>query len=110
MSAIGTLTPRELAARLAKGERFVLVDVREPSELAVASIPRPEVVAIPLGELARRMGELDPAAPTVCVCHHGMRSARACSILARAGFTALTNLAGGIDRWSVEVDPKVPRY
>ncbi|MBK7874726.1 MAG: rhodanese [Planctomycetes bacterium] len=110
MSAIQPLAPKELAERLARGDDLVLLDVREPAELAVASIARPGVVAIPLGHLGRRHGELDPARPIVCICHHGMRSSHAAALLARAGFGSLFNLSGGIDRWSREVDSSVPRY
>jgi rhodanese-related sulfurtransferase len=108
VNPVATITPADLAARLARGETFVLLDVREPSELALARIDG--VRAIPLGELARRTGELDPEQPTVCICHHGMRSARAAGHLASSGFRSVFNLAGGIDRWSAEVDARIPRY
>lgn len=106
--AVARLTPRELRAKLDAGERLVLLDVREPSELALGSIAGS--VAIPLGELARRAGELDPRAPTVCICHHGVRSANAAAALARLGFTQLYNLSGGIDRWAEDVEPAMKRY
>ena len=108
MHPIASIAPAELARRLAAGERLVLLDVREPFELAAARIEG--VRAIPLGELARRAGELDPDAPTVCICHHGIRSARAAGHLAALGFRSVSNLSGGIDRWSLEVDPRIPRY
>ncbi|MBI5363139.1 MAG: rhodanese [Planctomycetes bacterium] len=108
MTPVATITPADLAARLAQGESFVLLDVREPVELALARIDG--VRAIPLGELVRRAGELDPDLPTVCICHHGIRSARAAGHLASSGFRAVFNLAGGIDRWSAEVDARIPRY
>ncbi len=104
----GSLEPRELAARLARGEAPVLLDVREGEELAICALPG--VVHIPLGELTRRCEELDPAAELVCICHHGIRSARAAAFLERAGFARVWNLSGGVERWSCEVDPALPRY
>ena len=65
---------------------------------------------VPMGELAGRLGELDPAQPVVCVCHHGARSAQVVAFLERLGFESVYNLAGGIDAWSQDVDPKVARY
>ena len=106
--AIARLTPAELRARLDAGERLVLLDVREPAELALCSLAGS--VAIPLGELARRAGELDPSQPTVCICHHGMRSASAAAALERLGFRQLYNLSRGIDRWANDVEPAMRRY
>lgn len=103
-----SLLPKELARRLAAGERFVLLDVREPEELAICALPG--VTHVPLGELAVRHVELDPTAPTVCICHHGRRSAHAAAGLARLGFERLFNLVGGVDRWAVEVDRGMARY
>lgn len=101
-------TPRELARRLAAGERWVLLDVREPFECAIASLPGSTFV--PLGELARRVVELEPEAATVCICHHGLRSARAAAWLSAQGFRQVANLSGGIDRWAEELDPALARY
>jgi adenylyltransferase/sulfurtransferase len=95
----------ELAA---KGERLVLIDVREPHEWEIARIPGARL--IPLGELPRRLAELDPMGEVVTQCHHGSRSLRALEILRQAGFGRVRSLAGGIDAWSTEVDPSVPRY
>jgi rhodanese-related sulfurtransferase len=102
------LDPRALARKLADGEELVLLDVREPEELALCALPG--VMAIPLGELSVRHVELDPERPTVCICHHGIRSASAAAGLARMGFDELYNLTGGVDRWAREVDPTMPRY
>lgn len=102
------LLPRDLAARLAAGEALVLLDVREPEELAICALPG--VTHVPLGELAVRQVELDPDAPTVCICHHGVRSAHAAAGLARLGFTRLYNLVGGVDRWAKDVDRSMSRY
>lgn len=83
------------------------VDVREPWEFALARIPG--AVLIPLGELAARIGELDPSRPVAAYCHHGARSLRALQILRAAGFEDIAHLAGGIDAYSL-MDPSVPRY
>ena len=104
----GVVTPREVHERLARGERLRLVDVRETLEHRIASVSGAEL--IPLGELPAAFGRLDPAEEIVVMCHHGIRSASACAFLAAAGFTRVSNMAGGIDRWSAEVDPTVPRY
>lgn len=86
----------------------LLLDVRERPEASFASLPGS--VLIPLGELPRRLDELDPDARIVVYCHHGVRSARALEVLEQAGFTRARHLTGGIDAWSVKVDPEVPRY
>ena len=102
------IEPRELARRIARGDALVLLDVREPAELAICRIRGSR--AIPLGELARRAGELDPDQPIVCICHHGIRSANAAAVLAAQGFESVFNLSGGIERWALEVDPSLARY
>ena len=84
-----------------------LLDVREPWEFALASIPGARL--IPLGELAERIGELDASRPVAAYCHHGMRSLQALRILQSSGFVDLAHLTGGIDAYS-QVDPSVPRY
>jgi adenylyltransferase/sulfurtransferase len=86
----------------------LLLDVRERPEASFASLPGS--VLIPLGELPDRVSELDPAEPVVVYCHHGVRSARALEVLEKAGFARARHLTGGIDAWSVTVDPTVPRY
>ena len=65
---------------------------------------------MPMGTVPARIGEIDPLQPVVCVCHHGVRSAQVVAWLERCGFEAVYNHAGGIDGWSVDVDPAVPRY
>lgn len=104
------LSARELAELLtdASAERPVLLDVREPYEVALVALP--EARTIPLGELDARLGELDPHAPIVVYCHLGARSAAALARLQSAGFTRARHLAGGIDAWSRTVDPSLPRY
>lgn len=103
-----TLEPAELARRLAQGEDLAVLDVRESQEIAIA--PFPSAHWIPLGELVRRVEELDPSRSWICLCHHGVRSARAAAFLASQGFERVWNLSGGIERWSLEVDPRTPRY
>ena len=105
---VRSLTPKELAARVAAGEDLLLLDVREPGELAIARIEG--ACSIPMSALGPRLSELDPERPTVCICHHGIRSAHVAARLAELGFRELYNLAGGIDRWSLEIDPAVRRY
>ena len=100
--------PRELHQRLASGEMPLVLDVREPAEIRLA--PFAGALEIPLGELQQRIAELDPSEEIVVLCHHGIRSARVASYLADQGFARVVNLAGGIDAWSVLVDPSVPRY
>jgi adenylyltransferase/sulfurtransferase len=102
-----SITPRELKARLDAGDRPVLLDVREPWEFSLARIGGSKLV--PLSELAGRVGELDPAAETVAICHHGVRSAYVTQALERSGFANVLNLEGGLDAYA-DVDASVPRY
>ncbi|MEE2941045.1 MAG: rhodanese-like domain-containing protein [Planctomycetota bacterium] len=102
------LSPSELKGRLDRGDELVLLDVREHDEVEICRLPG--ITHIPLGELSVRHIELDPDAETVCICHHGVRSAHAAAALARLGFDALWNLSGGVDRWACEVDPDMSRY
>ena len=91
----------------------LLLDVREPWEFELAALRTEGLVTInlPMSQIVQRIGELDPARPTVCLCHHGVRSAQVAAFLEqRQGFTAVSNFTGGIDAWSVEVDAGVPRY
>jgi molybdopterin/thiamine biosynthesis adenylyltransferase/rhodanese-related sulfurtransferase len=105
-----SITARDLAARLADPSTKppVLLDVREPHEVALVALPGART--IPLGELAHRVGELDPAEPVVVYCHLGVRSDAALRMLEGAGFVAAQHLSGGIDSWSRTVDPSLPRY
>lgn len=90
----------------------VFLDVREPWEIATAAVSAPgaSLVGVPMREIRSRLGELDPAQPVVCICHHGARSAQVVAFLERCGFQSVYNLAGGIDAWSRDVDPSVARY
>ena len=102
------IEPRELAERLRGGEEVALLDVREPWEHAVASIPGARL--LPLGQLEQLAHTVAADREVVVLCHHGVRSAAAVEFLREIGVPAARNLAGGIDRWSREVDPSVPRY
>lgn len=102
------IRPAALKERLERGDALVLLDVREDEELAICRLPG--TTHIPLGELSVRHTELDPDAETVCICHHGVRSAHAAVALERLGFESLLNLTGGVDRWAQEVEPSMPRY
>lgn len=90
----------------------LVLDVREVPELQVASVRADgfELVHIPMSQLQARLPELSPERPVACLCHHGMRSQQVAMYLARNGFDEVANLAGGIDAWSLERDPSVPRY
>ena len=103
--------PEWLAAARAHGEPVVL-DVREPGELAVASIKANgfNLLTIPMGVIPLRLAELDPEQPIACLCHHGGRSMQVASFLKAQGFAHVANIAGGINAWSAEVDPTVARY
>ncbi|GMV48534.1 rhodanese [Nitrospirales bacterium NOB] len=103
-----TITPTELKARLDKGEKLVLVDVREPWEYAIAKLEGS--VLVPLATLPQALGKLDPDTEIIAYCHHGMRSADATGFLLQQGFGNVKNLIGGIDAWSIQVDPTIPRY
>lgn len=102
------ISATELKKRLDAGEKLVIVDVREPDEFATCKIPG--AILVPLQTLPERFGELDRNATLVLQCHHGRRSLMALEFLRDRGFTNLINLTGGIDAWSCEVDPGVPRY
>ncbi|MFL5581067.1 MAG: molybdopterin-synthase adenylyltransferase MoeB [Gemmatimonadaceae bacterium] len=106
--AIPEVTPRELAEKLRRGDDFDLIDVREPHEHAYARIEGARLV--PLAAVPRAAASMDPSRELVLYCHHGMRSLAAAERLRELGFARVVNLAGGIDRWSAEVDPKVRRY
>lgn len=103
-----TISPKQLSERLQKGEKLKFIDVREPAEYETARIEDAEL--LPLSRFEQWIGSLDPAEETVVMCHHGIRSANVCMYLVRNGFENVHNLEGGIDLWSVEVDPDVPRY
>lgn len=103
------ITVAELASLQQAGRSPVVVDVREPWEVATAALPG--TVNMPMGEVpARAHQELDPDAPVVVMCHHGARSLSVTNWLRQQGFDQAQSLAGGIDQWSREIDGKVPLY
>jgi adenylyltransferase/sulfurtransferase len=102
------IDPVEVKARIDRGDRFVLVDVREPHEYRICNIPTARL--IPLGELPKRVNELSTADEIVAHCKSGMRSAKAVDFLKQAGFRKVKNMKGGILAWSDKVDPTVPKY
>lgn len=113
---IEQVRPAELAAWIqshaAAGRPAVVLDVREPWEIATASV-RPdgfELVAIPMSLVPVRLQELDRSQPVAVLCHHGGRSQRVAMFLQQQGFGDVANVAGGIELWSRELDPAVPRY
>ena len=108
MAQIDEIAPADLKARIDRGDRPFILDVREPEEVAVAAFPH--ATHIPMGDIPSRLIELDPDRETIVVCHHGVRSAQVAMYLARMGFEHAVNLIGGIDAWSEEVDPSTPRY
>jgi adenylyltransferase/sulfurtransferase len=102
------IDPVEVKAKMDRGERFVLIDVREPHEYQICRIPGARL--IPLGELPRRVHELDSADEIIAHCRSGVRSAKAVDFLRQAGFRKVKNMKGGILAWSDKVDPSVPKY
>jgi len=102
------ISARELAARIRDGAKIRLIDVREPHERSISSLPGEEL--IPLGQLASRLHELDSTQEMVLFCKSGSRSTRALEILVSAGFKRVKNLRGGINAWAREVDPSLPIY
>jgi adenylyltransferase/sulfurtransferase len=101
------MTPEELKRRLDAGEDLFVLDVREPNEYQIANLGG---YLIPLGDLPKRVNELDSSREIVAHCKMGGRSAKAVDFLRQAGFKKVRNLAGGINAWSEKVDPKVPKY
>ncbi len=103
------LTPLELQERIIRGDRVRLVDVREPWEFQAARIEGAEL--IPMADIPANLPRLDgEEAPLVVYCHHGVRSMNVAVWLRRQGVDHAQSLQGGIDRWSREIDPAVPRY
>lgn len=101
------MSPAELSTLRAGGSAPVVLDVREPEELALAALP--DVVHIPMRQIPGRLHELDPDAPIVVLCHHGVRSMSVAHFLVERDFDDVANLTGGIDLWSRQVGG-VPRY
>jgi rhodanese-related sulfurtransferase len=106
---IKDITPREFLERRAAGSDMCLLDVREAWETALAPVPS-DIVHIPMGQIADRLGELDPRRETVVICRSGGRSMQVAHLLEARGFGSVSNLAGGILAWSRDLDPKIPQY
>jgi sulfur-carrier protein adenylyltransferase/sulfurtransferase len=108
LAGIPEITAPEVKRMMDERRPFVLVDVREPHEYQICQIPGSRL--IPLGEVPKRMHELNSADEIVVHCRSGMRSAQAVNLLMKAGFRKIHNLQGGILAWSDQVDPNVPKY
>ena len=105
------VTPQEIQRRIAAGEKLALLDVREPGEFQLARIGGAEL--IPMRTVPAELSRLDAEAdhtPLIVFCHHGVRSLNVVHWLREHGVAACQSMAGGIDRWSLEIDPLVPRY
>jgi rhodanese-related sulfurtransferase len=102
------ITPRDVKDLLARDDKVLFVDVREPWEYDAAHIEGS--VLIPLGQIPSNLARLENAEQLVLFCHHGMRSLDAAAWLRAQGVEAAKSMSGGIERWSTEIDPSVPRY
>jgi molybdopterin/thiamine biosynthesis adenylyltransferase/rhodanese-related sulfurtransferase len=106
-NGIPEITPRDLKSRMDRGDDLFILDVREPHEYQICNL---KGKLIPLGEIPKRMNELDSSREMVVHCRSGKRSADAIAFLQKSGFTKLWNLKGGVLAWSDEVDPSMPKY
>lgn len=109
---IAQITPTDLPQWLQGQTDPVVLDVREPAEWQAASVQADgfTLVQLSMNEIPARLVELDPQRPIACLCHHGARSQRVAQFLLQNGFENVVNIAGGIDAWSLQRDPGVPRY
>ena len=105
---IQEITVSELARWRSEAKDFVLLDVREPDEIATASISGARL--IPMREIPQRLAELPKHTPIAVICHHGGRSVRVASFLNAQGFNDVVNVDGGIDAFAEHIDPSIPRY
>jgi rhodanese-related sulfurtransferase len=106
---IHQMTVTELQQRLQEPARnFVIIDVREPWEAEVCSLP--DAIMIPMGQVPGRIDEIDRDQDVIVICHHGIRSQQIAYYLQNAGFENLFNLRGGIDAWAREIDPDMATY
>lgn len=108
--AIPEITPAELKARLDRGDRLQIIDVREPFEWEIANLGELGARLLPLGQLPEWVDQLDRESEIVLQCRSGGRSAKALRQLREAGFDRLLNLKGGILAWADEVDPSIQKY
>ena len=102
------ISPQELKRRLDAGEPLQILDVREPWECAIVSLPG--TVHIPLAQVPQRLKELDAGRELIAMCKSGGRSLRAAQYLQTAGFQRVANLTGGITAWARDIDPSLPTY
>jgi len=102
-----TIEPREVHDMLQKHVKFLLLDCREPWEYQTAHIEG--AMLVPMRQIPQKLDDIPKDQPVVVYCHSGMRSFNAASWLKQQGVNAIS-MSGGIDRWSTEIDPKVPRY
>ncbi|GAB4430646.1 MAG: rhodanese-like domain-containing protein [Turneriella sp.] len=105
---VNQITVHDLKAKMDKGEKFVLVDVRMQNELDICRFD--SAVHIPLHLLATRFNELDPESEIILTCHHGGRSMQAAYFLVNQGYRNVANLVGGIDAWATHIDPQMAKY
>ena len=106
-NGIPQITAKELQRRIDADEQVYILDVREPWEHKVAQIGGK---LIPMNEIPQRLSEIDREREIIVQCHHGIRSQRVAEFLQQSAFPRVVNLVGGIDAWSREVDPSVPKY
>ena len=102
------ITPSDVKSLLNRNENLLLVDVREPWETQLCSLPGAQ--RIPMGAIPANLQKLDVEGDVICYCHHGVRSLDVAVWLRSQGVSGAKSMTGGIDRWSAEIDPTVPRY
>ena len=110
MSEVPEITVSELKERLDRGDPITILDVREPFEWGISNLGEYGARLIPMGELANRLDELDPAGEIVVQCRSGNRSAQATLFLRSRGYSRAANLRGGILAWSDQIDPSKRKY
>lgn len=108
--SVPEITPSELAERLERGDVPLLVDVREPFEAGIADLPEHGQVRIPTGEFLHRIDEIEADGDIVVYCRSGQRSEWAAKLLVKHGRKRVLNLAGGVLRWRLDVDPSLRAY
>ncbi|PKQ62897.1 hypothetical protein BZG02_11180 [Labilibaculum filiforme] len=101
-------TPLELVQEMEKRKDLIMLDVREHSEIQICHLK--DAMHVPMGQIPYKLADLPKNKDLIVFCHMGVRSKHVINYLQKNGFSRVYNLAGGIDRWSVEVDPKVQRY
>ena len=103
-----TITATELHSAIQNQQNYLLLDVRQPEEVAICQIDNSR--NIPMTEIINQQDQLNKDAAIVVICHHGMRSAQVAMFLGQNGFNDVTNLTGGIDAWATDVDTTMQRY